>query len=97
MRKVNKTIDRNEDMLYNKGVSERDERRIEMKIEFSSWEYLKAYGKEPKGRGWWIFFFEGYEFSAVGTLTEAKRACREYVKSVAPKGYKETVVVKIGS
>lgn len=85
-------------MRYNEGVSERDEidRRIEMKIEFSNWEYMKSHGKAPKGRGMWFFSFEGYEFEAWGSLTEAKKACREYVKKVAPKGYVGTVVVSVG-
>lgn len=66
-----------------------------MKIEFSTWEYLKEHGKEPKGWGWWMFTFEGYLFEATGTLTEAKKKCREFVKAVAPKGYSETVTVNV--
>lgn len=69
-----------------------------MRIEFSNSEYMREHGKPPKGRGWWMFKFEGsYEFEASGTLTEAKSKCREYVRSVAPEGYSETVVVTICS
>lgn len=68
-----------------------------MKIEFSTRDYQWTYGKQPKGRGYWFFFFEGYEFSASGTYAEAKKACKEYVKHVAPKGYAETVIVKVGT
>lgn len=66
-------------------------------IEFSTWEYLKAHGKQPKGRGSWIFFFEGYEFWGYGTLTEAKKQCIQYIKSVAPADYDKPVIVTIGS
>lgn len=66
-----------------------------MKIEFSTREYLKEHGKQPKGRGWWMFTFEGYLFEATGTLTEAKKKCSEFVKAVAPKGYSETVTVNV--
>lgn len=64
-----------------------------MKIEFSNARYIRNYGKAPKGRGWWWFTFEGYEFEATGTLTEAKKACREYIKEHAPKDYKGTITV----
>jgi hypothetical protein len=68
-----------------------------MTIEFSTRDYRWAYGKEPRGRGWWWFFFEGQEFSACGTYTEAKRACVERVRELAPKGYKGHVVVTVGT
>lgn len=67
-----------------------------MRIEFSDTEYRWENGKAPKGRGWWLFKFEGqYEFSFTGTLTEAKKACRKYVKQVAPADYVGTVRVNI--
>lgn len=67
-----------------------------MKIEFKTWEYLKEHGKEPKGRGLWYFTFEGnYLFTASGTLTEAKKKCREFVRLVAPKDWAETVYVNV--
>ena len=67
-----------------------------MKIEFTDSEYRFESGHAPKGYGRWGFEFEGsYEFWHTGTLTEAKKACREYVKKVAPVGYAETVTVNI--
>lgn len=69
-----------------------------MKITFNDSEYRWAYGHGPRGRGFWWFFFEGcYSFNHCGTYTEAKKACKEYVKSVAPKGYDKDVEVKVGT
>lgn len=66
-----------------------------MRIEFTDREYRFENGKAPKGYGFWGFTFEGYEFWKRGTLTEAKKACREYVKQVAPADYVGTVDVNI--
>ena len=67
-----------------------------MKIEFSTYAYRREYGHDPGGRGMWWFSFEGcYEFSHLGLYRDAKKACREYVKSVAPAGYTGTVIVKV--
>ena len=67
-----------------------------MKIEFSDKEYRYENDRAPKGYGRWGFAFEDkYEFWATGTLTEAKKSCREYIKTVAPKGYEGTVEVNI--
>ena len=66
-----------------------------MKIEFLTSKYVYNAGHEPKGRGWWWFTFEGYEFQATGTYSEAKKACRAYVKSVAPEDYIGTVYVTV--
>lgn len=67
-----------------------------MKIEFSDTSYRWTHGKAPKGYGWWFFTFEGiHEFEATGTLTEAKKQCRKHIRSIAPKGYAETVYVTI--
>jgi hypothetical protein len=68
---------------------------LKMKVEFSDTIYRFECGKAPKGRGGWGFSFEGYEFWAQGTLTEAKKACMAYVREVAPKDYTGTVVVDI--
>ena len=58
-----------------------------MKIEFSNREYVNGHGKQPKGFGvWWFEFCDGYTFHATGTLAEAKKACRQYVKQYL-KGY----------
>ena len=67
----------------------------EMRIEFSTAEYKYEHGKAPKGYGYWMFEFEGYEYGAHGTLTEAKKLCREYVKKVAPADYAGTVHVNV--
>ena len=66
-----------------------------MKIEFTDREYRFENGRAPKGYGFWIFRFEGYEFTHTGTLTDAKKACRAFVKSVAPDGYVGTVMVNV--
>lgn len=66
-----------------------------MKIEFTANTYKYEHGKAPKGYGYWMFSFEGYEFGAQGTLAEAKKKCREYIKSVAPAGYVGTVFVVV--
>lgn len=68
-----------------------------MNIEFSDSEYRWAYGHAPRGRGWWWFTFEGHEFSYSGLYSEAKAACRQYIKSVAPAGYSGSVTVKVGT
>lgn len=68
-----------------------------MHIEFNTREYRFTYGKEPKGRGMWAFFFEGQEYWAWGTYTEAKKACVKHIKEIAPKGYKGFVTVKVGT
>lgn len=66
-----------------------------MKIVFTDREYRIEHGRSPKGRGWWLFKFEGYEFDCTGTLTEAKKKCREYVRSVAPADYSGVVYVNV--
>ena len=66
-----------------------------MTIDFTDREYLRDHGRKPKGRGFWGFEFEGYQFWATGTLTEAKKACRAEVKRLAPEGYTGFVIVNI--
>ena len=67
-----------------------------MKVEFTDSEYRFENGRAPKGYGYWGFAFEGsYEFWCYGTLTEAKKACRAYVKEVALDGYVGTVTVNV--
>ena len=68
---------------------------IEMTISFTDREYKIEHGKAPKGFGFWGFTFEGYEFWASGTLTEAKKACRNHIKELAPENYKGFVSVNI--
>lgn len=71
-----------------------------MKIEFYTGEYEYEYGRAPKGRGYWGFSFEGYEYWANGTYGEAKKACKEEVRRLAPRDskgrlYEGTVVVRV--
>ena len=66
-----------------------------MKIEFTDTEYRIENGRAPKGYGYWGFGFEGREFWAYGTLTEAKKKCRECVRECAPVGYDGTVYVNV--
>ena len=66
-----------------------------MKIEFTDREYWREHMKAPKGRGYWGFEFEGYEFWATGTLGDAKKACKAEVRKVAPEGYTGIVYVNI--
>lgn len=68
-----------------------------MKIEFTDTQYRFEHGHAPKGRGRWIFQFEGQEYWAKGcqTLTEAKKEVKEYIKKIAPKDYIGTVYVNI--
>ena len=66
-----------------------------MKIEFHDSEYRFEHGHAPKGYGYWLFSFEGLEFWAKGTLSEAKKQCREHIREIAPAGYSETVDVNI--
>lgn len=68
-----------------------------MDVIFNDSEYRWEYGHPPRGRGYWWFFFEDMEFSYRGTYTEARAACRRYIKSVAPHGYKEIVEVRVGT
>lgn len=68
-----------------------------MKIEFTGREYWREHGHAPKGRGCWMFSFEGYEYTArcCQTLTEAKKEVREHIRKIAPEGYSEIVYVNI--
>lgn len=66
-----------------------------MKIEFNTSKYTWEYGKAPKGRGWWFFTFEGYDFSTSGTYADAKKACKDYIKEIAPSDYVGTVYVTV--
>lgn len=66
-----------------------------MTITFNTREYRREHGREPKGRGFWGFSFEGYEFWSLGTLTEARKACRQEVRRLAPEGYTGFVEVKV--
>lgn len=68
-----------------------------MDIVFNTREYEWTYGHSPRGRGYWWFFFEGMEFSTCGTYTEARSACRKYIRQIAPSGYKDIVVVRVGT
>lgn len=51
-----------------------------MKIEFSNRQQLIAYGRVMRGYGNWGFEYLGKRFWTTGTLTEAKKACREYIR-----------------
>ena len=66
-----------------------------MKIEFTDREYRFENGRAPKGYGHWFFTFEGHERWEIGTLTEAKKKVRAYIKEIAPKGYDGIVTVNI--
>ena len=67
-----------------------------MKIEFSNSQYIREYGKAPKGGyGYWGFECEGHEFWAYGTLTEAKKQVRKQIKEAAPEGYEGYVFAYI--
>lgn len=66
-----------------------------MDIVFTTREYEAEHGHKPRGYGYWWFTFEGFEFQAKGTLTEAKKACRQHIKSIVPQGYRETVFVNV--
>jgi len=66
-----------------------------MRIEFDTTKYAYEYGHTPRGYGFWGFAFEGYEFWAKGTYTEAKRACVADVRQKAPAGYAGTVRVDV--
>lgn len=66
-----------------------------MKYEFSDSEYRFENGHAPKGYGYWGFSFEGLEFWAYGTLTEAKKACKAEIRRVAPADYIGTVFINI--
>lgn len=66
-----------------------------MTIEFNDTRYRYEHGHAPRGRGFWGFRFEGHEFWANGTLTQAKKECRAEVRRLAPKGYQMPVTVTI--
>ena len=66
-----------------------------MKINFMTREYEASHGKKPRGKGLWWFEIQDEEFQAYGTLTEAKKACREHIKQMAPKQYTDTVYVNV--
>ena len=66
-----------------------------MTITFTDREYRTEHDRAPRGYGCWAFSFEGHEFWATGTLTQAKKECREEIKRLAPEGYKHPVFVKI--
>ena len=66
-------------------------------IEFTDREYWIEHGRAPKGRGCWMFSFEGLEYTArcCQTLTEAKKEVREHIRKIAPEGYTGIVYVNI--
>ena len=66
-------------------------------IEFTDREYRYEHGHAPKGRGCWMFEFEGIEYTArcCQTLTEAKKEVREHIKKIAPEGYDQWIYVNI--
>lgn len=66
-----------------------------MAIEFKTGNYEWEHGRSPKGRGFWGFTFEGYEFWQQGTFAEAKKACKAYIKELAPADYVGTVFVEV--
>jgi hypothetical protein len=66
-----------------------------MTIEFTDREYIFEHGKRPRGYGCWCFEFEGYQHWEHGTLTEAKKQCRKFIKEVAPEDYKGLVLVNV--
>jgi len=69
-----------------------------MKIEFSNRQQLIAFGKCHRGYGNWGFEYLGKEFWATGTLTEAKKACREHIKQTEDsKAYPAGIRVEIMS
>ena len=51
-----------------------------MKIEFVDTKYRFEHGHAPKGYGYWGFKFGGLTFWAWGTLTDAKKSCKSYVR-----------------
>lgn len=66
-----------------------------MKIEFKTGNYLFTHGRAPRGRGTWLFEYEGYKFQHIGSYTEAKAACRKAVIEAAPADYSATVYVEV--
>ncbi len=66
-----------------------------MTVTFLDNVYRYENGKAPKGYGRWGFSFEGYEFWATGTLSEAKKECRKEIKRLAPENYSGEVYVDI--
>ena len=66
-----------------------------MIINFTTREYEAIHGRKPRGRGLWWFEIQDEEFQAYGTLTEAKKTCREHIKKMAPKQCTDTVYVSV--
>lgn len=66
-----------------------------MDIIFQTRDYERTYGHKPRGHGWWYFTFEGLDFSATGTYSEAKRDCARHIREIAPHGYKDPVYVNV--
>lgn len=58
-------------------------------------EYTSEHGRAPRGRGYWGFEFEDMEYWTQGTLTEAKKACIQHIREIAPQGYNDTVLVNV--
>ena len=65
-----------------------------MRIEFTTRDYEASHGRKPRGRGLWWFDIDGNEFLVYGTLTEAKKQCRQHIKETIPEG-KFTVYVAV--
>ena len=65
-----------------------------MRIEFTTRDYEASHGRKPRGRGLWLFDIDGNEFLVYGTLTEAKKQCRQHIKETIPEG-KFTVYVAV--
>lgn len=65
------------------------------RVWFSTHEFEREHNKAPRGYGFWGFRFEGHEFWAKGTYTEAKMACIREVSRLAPAGYSNAVSVEV--
>lgn len=66
-----------------------------MAIEFRTGFFEYEHGRRPKGYGFWLFSFEGHEFGASGTYTDAKKKCVEYVRRNVPADFVGRVIVEV--
>lgn len=66
-----------------------------MQINFNDSIYRADNGRSPKGHGLWEFKYNGRGFWHIGTLTEAKAACREDVCNRVPQGFNGVITVNI--
>jgi len=66
-----------------------------IKIDFDVFPYVRAHGRHPRGRGYWVFTGEGLTLHSIGTYGEAKRDVGRQLLGLAPQDFTGTVTLQV--